>query len=79
MRFQDSNLVGTLAAVISTRWVISARRGLAYWPSPGGQRPLRFLDLFARGFLANSHATGRRVVEMERVPAHSNRSVNGAC
>jgi L-malate glycosyltransferase len=67
--YQDGNLVGTLAGVISGRRVVSTRRGDVYWPGDAGQRRLRFLDRFARGFLANSRATARRVIEMEKVPS----------
>lgn len=65
---QDGNLVGTLTGLVSGRIVVSTRRGDVYWPGDAGHHLLRFLDRFARSLLANSRATGQRVIEMERVP-----------
>lgn len=72
---QDGNLVGTLAGVLSGRRIVSTRRGNLYWPSRSGQVRLRMLDRFACCFLANSEASARRLMEMEKVPARKVRVI----
>lgn len=64
--FFDATVFGVIAAkLIGVKCIISCRRDMGFWYTPGTLRTLRFTNMLADRVLANSQAIKANIVERE--------------
>ena len=76
--FNDSAMIVPWFAKLGGCKVITSRRDMGYWYTPGNLRLLRFVNRFVDRFIVNSRAVAEHVRLEERVPLERIRVLRAA-